>query len=539
MSRITLKITLKSTIKYIFYLFIFLLPWQTRYIYYEGKLNGEFWEYGTKSLYATEILLLIIIMLYLAGSAYYIIKADLAKEGKTAKIFSNSSQILLAILFLIWALVSVSWSKNIPLAWYRWTILLQGVIVFLFLAKKIVHPRKVILFFTAGALIQSVFGIYQFFVQQVLPNKWLGIAEHFPENFGVSVVKVADQRWLRAYGALQHPNILAAYLGVALLLVIIYLLNTTSPRQYSLLIRRAGGQAYPPLIKGGSENKRLRALRKSQEDKYTDDVKEKAIQEGKKFTAALLIFLLAVGIVVTFSRAVWGAMVVAVIIFVAYLVFGALRHSETAGNRVSHKALAVAQESRELARGNLRSFTAVQDDAVVDARMTEWLFSIPAVGFMLLFCLTLFMLKDPILARLTGNERLEVKSNQERILSYQDGWGIIKDNWLLGAGIGNYTLELHKKNPNLSAWDYQPVHNVFMLVWAELGIIGLIIFLAFIFQMIKIAFKNYPIVVFLIFLLIVFLFDHYFWTLYVGVILWWFATGLITNMSIARDHHIQ
>jgi len=45
------------------YLWVFLLPWQTRLIVSPGTLNGDSWEYGTISLYGLDILLFILIIL--------------------------------------------------------------------------------------------------------------------------------------------------------------------------------------------------------------------------------------------------------------------------------------------------------------------------------------------------------------------------------------------------------------------------------------------------------------------------------------------
>jgi len=49
-------------------LFLFLLPWQTRYIWKYGQLNGGYWEYGTGSLYVTEILLWVILVLFFVNN---------------------------------------------------------------------------------------------------------------------------------------------------------------------------------------------------------------------------------------------------------------------------------------------------------------------------------------------------------------------------------------------------------------------------------------------------------------------------------------
>src|SRR3989344_9423215 len=56
---------LKTVINYLLLLFLFLLPWQTRWIYQPAMLNGGFWEYGTQSFYGTEILLWLIVILFL------------------------------------------------------------------------------------------------------------------------------------------------------------------------------------------------------------------------------------------------------------------------------------------------------------------------------------------------------------------------------------------------------------------------------------------------------------------------------------------
>ena len=43
-------------------LFIFLLPWQARWIVDVPVVNGGVWEYGVTSLYATEVLLWVVLI---------------------------------------------------------------------------------------------------------------------------------------------------------------------------------------------------------------------------------------------------------------------------------------------------------------------------------------------------------------------------------------------------------------------------------------------------------------------------------------------
>ena len=53
-------------INYLLLLFLFLLPWQTRLIWHEGKLNGGHWEYGTLSFFVVEILLWLVVVFFVA-----------------------------------------------------------------------------------------------------------------------------------------------------------------------------------------------------------------------------------------------------------------------------------------------------------------------------------------------------------------------------------------------------------------------------------------------------------------------------------------
>ncbi|HLD86138.1 MAG TPA: hypothetical protein VJA28_01660, partial [Patescibacteria group bacterium] len=48
--------------EYLFYLLVFLLPWQARYIFHDPQLFGETWEYGRLSLYGWDILLVVLVI---------------------------------------------------------------------------------------------------------------------------------------------------------------------------------------------------------------------------------------------------------------------------------------------------------------------------------------------------------------------------------------------------------------------------------------------------------------------------------------------
>ncbi|MDO8499801.1 MAG: O-antigen ligase family protein [bacterium] len=138
---------------------LFFLPWQTRWIFWPVYVNGIFFEYGSRALYGTGILL------------------------------------ILVIIFLV---VDFLWKKD-------WWAKLSGPDYFNFS-----------LAFWAGGVVQGLFAVIQFLTQHIGANKWLGLAEHNARDLGASVIEFGDERWLRAYGAFGSPNSLGIYLAIIL-----------------------------------------------------------------------------------------------------------------------------------------------------------------------------------------------------------------------------------------------------------------------------------------------------------------------------------
>ena len=79
----------------------------------------------------------------------------------------------------------------------------------------------------------------------------------------------------------------------------------------------------------------------------------------------------------------------------------------------------------------------------------------------------------------------------------------------------------------LSGWLHQPVHNIYLLIAAETGLLGLMAFLFFLYLLIK---KKPRLTIFCLLLvsfLIIGLFDHFFWTLQQGQMVFWLILGII------------
>jgi len=160
--------------------------------------------------------------------------------------------------------------------------------------------------------------------------------------------------------------------------------------------------------------------------------------------------------------------------------------------------------------------------------------------YLLLILLVLFFAYQPlVMTRLSGQQRLEVRSAEQRVELVSESKQMIKDHWLVGVGMGNYTNELYKNNPDQEAWDYQPVHNLFLLVWAELGIVGLVIFIflvLYIFMLAVRGLKGDPLKLSLLLAILVIAFvDHYLWTSYFGMLFLWFVLAMILRAKSGVD----
>ena len=349
---------------YLGWLAIFSLPWQTRWIILDHSLAGLFSEYSRISLYGSTILILLTLIVLVIN-----------------KKFQRPNW--LYFLPLLWIILSFIWTKDYLMTGYYGLVWLVAVMVLLIVQSL---PRKIVInALICAGILQALIALAQFSLQYIPASSWLGWAEHRPEVLGQSVVIIEGLRYLRAYGSLPHPNMLAGFLTVVYLLLIIF------------------RQQFLP-------------------------------QKKSLFIWLFFIGLCTLGLVVTFSRAAWLATVVGLII---YLLISCRQRDWFAVRKI---ILAVVVSLGIIAGCNLTS----------SAMLT---------------------------ARVDISSRLEQKSVSERIVGLEQSWNIIKQpaTFLLGTAVGGYLPAVIKQAPGLTWYDYQPVHNIYLFLLSEWGLIGLII----------------------------------------------------------------
>ena len=113
-----------------------------------------------------------------------------------------------------------------------------------------------------------------------------------------------------------------------------------------------------------------------------------------------------------------------------------------------------------------------------------------------------------------------------RLTYNQIGANALRQAPWLGVGVGSFVAWLQTHQPDLPLWAYQPVHNLYLLIATEIGLIGgcaLIAWLAWLLYALRqrLFWQLLPLIAFML----IGLFDHFFWTSRQGGLLFWLVIG--------------
>ncbi len=140
---------------------------------------------------------------------------------------------------------------------------------------------------------------------------------------------------------------------------------------------------------------------------------------------------------------------------------------------------------------------------------------------------------DWLLARVSASGRLENVSVQERLFGMKTAASEFVHYPFKQVGLGDYSNFLSNKFPNLSAWLYQPVHNVWLLLTVETGLWAATLFLVIWLLIILKNKKKRAVAASLVSALFVLsLFDHWLVSLPFGVIFCFFVLSLSGEETI-------
>lgn len=423
-------ITSKKLLQYFFLAFVFLLPLQTVFLLREPMINGVKWQYGVIALYATDILLVLSLIVFVWR---LIRKQEKIEKDATLKIF---------LVLIAWAGLSVLWAADVWLVFYFFLKLCLSFGVFI-LARSLDGKaiKKIIIALIVAALLESSLGVWQFLAQKSFSSMLLGMSDYEAWRAGVSVLKNESGRWLRAYGTFPHPNILGGFLGAVLAMAA------------SLFVLR----------------------------------------ENKKWIL-ISVPIILLGLLVSFSRATWLGLVVGI--------------------------------------GWLAGIIYQRNNFTERKNFWKMIFVFSAAGIIFTF-----ILKDVIFPRFDSVIIGKENSVSERETTWREAVFLIRKHPFAGVGVGNYTVALIQKYPSIPVYAIQPAHNVFLLVGAELGLIGMIIFLGLVYKIVasifscdaKVCVSGVPFLAALLVLTPSLFIDHFLWSSHFGLLFFFLLAGLAMN----------
>lgn len=354
-----------NTSRLFFGLFLIFFPFQIRGLVYTGQLflSGNFNIYSSFFVYLADIFLLLAVLFW--GISIW------QNKKKAVFTFGDAKLTLLLMLFLLFALIPIINVENKFLHLLLVLRFLELFLLYLMIVNQVLSAKIIIYILVAGMAFQALLAVFQYLLQGAAGLNILGEAGITTQTPGAAKIDLESQKVLRAWGTFPHSNVL-------------------------------GGALFFTLILG-----------------FAGFVKHRWFYWP---VAALLVF----GLIFTFSRSAFLALVT------AFLIYFAFRN-----HKISFKKILLA------------------------------------LTLLLLF-IVIFKLERPIFERFLFKD---IFSMQER------GWyfSASKEMFLsmpFGAGLGGFTEKAQQfLDIKLLPWQYQPVHNIFLLSFNEIGIIGGTLFL--------------------------------------------------------------
>ncbi|PIR04370.1 MAG: hypothetical protein COV59_00805 [Candidatus Magasanikbacteria bacterium CG11_big_fil_rev_8_21_14_0_20_39_34] len=204
-------------------LFVFLLPWQTVYIYQEVFVDGVKIQSLTKGFFLTELFLWLCFFMFMYSYAKRIHKhiAEIHFKLTHERIF-----FLGILMFILYIMATNLWAQDKEISIQNDLHILEGLLFFVMIFFSSLDKKKLATWFVGGATLASLLGVGQYIFQSTFSSTMLGLSAYPVFERGVSVVSSEHfGRWIRAYGPFAHPNVFGGYLFISLLITFFLFLS--------------------------------------------------------------------------------------------------------------------------------------------------------------------------------------------------------------------------------------------------------------------------------------------------------------------------
>jgi O-antigen ligase len=415
--------------KYFFYLLILFLPTQ---------LGRHFWpnfsyiyglrvDYLSPTLYLTDILIICIFIFWIVDNL----------DKFNSRIFSKHKPFFALVFFLFLFLsIGVFLSRNPFVGLYYFLKILEFGFLFFYIKENIKNLKVNVIFLllSFGIIFESLLAIFQILNHGALGGifYFFGERSFSSQTSGIANASLNGVLFLRPYATFPHPNVLAGFLLITMIIV----------------------------FKGLSLTK-------------------------KTFEKIIFISTILIGTTALFlslSR-------ISILLWIVILGFNIFTYFK----RVDRRKIFILS-----------------------------VIFILSIFFILFSNLLWFRYLD----LLKGGEAVDFRKDL-----FIQSFNMLKQNPIFGVGLNNFLVNLPYFEKGSSVVFLQPVHNIFLLVLTETGILGFLFFLFFLFKTFK-RIKDFSKKYLrdfrfqaLVAILVIGLFDHYFLTLQQGQLIFAIILG--------------
>jgi hypothetical protein len=334
----------------------------------------------------------------------------------------NVDKLWISLFFLIF--IQVLWVKYPLITWflgirfYLGLALIWYISRFRYLAKDLKYSING---FFMGMLAQAIIVVSQFGLQQNLGLPFVVEPPLSTQLAGVAKVDIFNNTFIRAYGTFPHPNILG-YVGI---LALILLYSQKLGKKLAIIICSA-----TILIAGFIDHYIITSIQAFGISILTATylLYGKLDGFGKVFSKFIILILHLI-ILLSFSKT---AIVLLLLLDFAYL------------TRLTQKSMFHVEQFQRILKSLPRFF--------VNA--------ISLSGIIFLWTIPYSQIIDTI---------------SKRFLYFQDSVQLISSNLWVGVGLGQYVVNLPDGR---ELWQYEPVHNMFLLLISELGVFVFILLIS-------------------------------------------------------------
>jgi hypothetical protein len=528
---------------YFFYAFLISFPLSMRKIIYFYPIAGQYNEFTAISLYLSDVLLaatLICWLIVLLNNKWSILSIVSCFIQAI-----KSPYIYLPLILSLTSFLSIIWAENQTISIYRSIKLLEFILLYFYIiytvsrislsdvTNSVKHLKSCETFlchtfwliFGMGFIL-AILGLFQFAIQHSI-GLFLIKESHISRALpGVAKISLFGKTYLRSYSLFPHPNVFGGFLVMSIFsgLLIKKLFRSTMknvPPQYKCStwnILRGGRGTILDDTSNTKSNLNLGMFNFISSHNIIKSIylsiRETLILAWNFINRQIIYIILLtlfISLILTFSKSAWLVCLVGI----AYVSL----------NHVPHQKKLIPK---------------------------KWLLYLVVVCVLLAI---IYFQADFAFFNIK-------QSYSERMVYLWPSINMIFTNPLFGIGMGQFVPRMEQfSHISLAPWQFQPVHNVFLLIWSEIGILSLTAFIVFIYQVIKIiprlprskivprgtildytGWSNFDQTLniylkgLLISFIIVMLSDHYLWDIQQGEIMLWLILGFLTGFKLKLNN---